>query len=269
MPQSCFDRHYQRLSERLLEAGIAPRHVRRYVRELSDHFDDLAREEIAGGAARELAQTRALARLGGEEDLARAMLSRPELRSLTARYPWAVFGLGPIALLLLSIVGGLYLEVWLIDHTGWVMRGLGLTPGPAAARLATRIYTTYNTLIVFGGPLLFAWLFYWVGARQRMRPAWIATGVMLICVLGGLQNLIFYDTGCRGCGVLVIQSGLLSGIAWWGKGLHYAAAGAFAPFPWAEGLAHVAMNLAIAGCVWWWSARRKASPALALHTAPM
>ncbi len=35
-----------------------------------------------------------------------AMLARPELRSLTARFPWAVFGVGPIVLLALSIVGG-------------------------------------------------------------------------------------------------------------------------------------------------------------------
>ena len=44
----CFDR----LAERLLHAGIAPRHVRRYTRELSDHFDDLVRVENAGGASR-------------------------------------------------------------------------------------------------------------------------------------------------------------------------------------------------------------------------
>jgi hypothetical protein len=268
MPQPRFDRQYQRLSERLLTAGIAPRHVRRYVRELSDHFDDLVREEIGGGASRELAETRALSRLGHDDDLADAMMARPELRSLTSRFPWAVFGGGPVVLLALSIVGGLYFEVWLINHTAWVMRALGLTPGPAAARLATQIYTIYNTLIVYGGPLLFAWMFAWMGSRQRMRPAWIGTGIVLICVLGGLQNLIFYDTGCRGCGVLLIQSGLLSGIAWWSGGLHFAGDGLFAPFPWAEGLARAAMNLAIAGGVWWWfTARKKASTAVALHTA--
>jgi hypothetical protein len=101
-----------------------------------------------------------------------------------------------------------------------------------------------------------------------MRPAWIVTGVALICVLGGLQNLIFYDTGCRGCGVLLVQSGLLQGIAWWGGGLHFSGDGLFAPFPWAEGLARAAMNLVIAGGVWWLSAKRKSSHAMVLsHTA--
>ncbi len=246
MPQLRFDR----LTERLLAAGIAPRHVRRYARELSDHYDDLLREEVAAGAGRELAEARALSRLGSEDDLAEAMLARPGLRSLTARYPWAVFGLGPVALLALSVVGGLYFEFWLINHTGFVFRWFGMQPSLATARKATAIYTIYNTLIVYGGPLLFAWLFYWIGARQRMRPAWIVTGVALFCVLGGFQNLVFYDTGCRGCGHLMMSSALIP------------------PFPHLlAGLARAAMNLAIAGGVWWLATRHKASAALALsHT---
>jgi hypothetical protein len=91
-----------------------------------------------------------------------------------------------------------------------------------------------------------------------MRSAWIVTGVALICVLGGFQNLIFYDTGCRGCGHLLIQSGLLSPF------LHF-----FAPFNFAEGVARAIMNLAIVGGVWFLSARRKALSAMELHTARM
>jgi hypothetical protein len=256
MRQSRFDLQYQRLSERLLQAGIAPRHVCRTVRELSDHFDDLVREEIAGGAARELAETRALSRLGSEEDLTQAMLSRPELRSLTARFPWAVFGLGPIVLVALSVVGGLFFEVWLINHTSFVWAWFHMQPSPASARIATKIYTAYNMLVVFGGPLLFAWLFYWIGSRQRMPRAWIIAGVVTVCVMGGFQNLIFYDTGCRGCGVLLIQSGLLSPF------LHFTQDGLFAPFNFAEGFARAAMNLAIAGGVWWFSIHRKPSASM-------
>ncbi|HEX4104819.1 MAG TPA: hypothetical protein VHX92_01180, partial [Rhizomicrobium sp.] len=149
MPQPRFER----LSERLLAAGIAPRHVRRYVRELRDHFDDVMREEKAGGASRELAETRALSRLGNDEDLAQAMLSKPELRSLTARFPWAVFGIGPIVMLAASLVGALYLEFWLLHLPGGVFSyWRGQPPGPVTAKLATQVYTVYNTLIVYGGP---------------------------------------------------------------------------------------------------------------------
>src|ERR1700744_986606 len=255
MPQPRFDR----LSERLLTAGIAPPHVRRYVRELSDHFGDLVREEIAGGAARELAGTRALARLGTDDDLVAAMLSRPELRSLTSRFPWAVFGLGPILLLAASIVGALYLEIWLLNHSGGVFSYFtGRPPGPVSARLATKVYTVYNTLAVFGAPLLFAWMFYWLGSRQRMRPAWIVTGVALICVLGGFQNLIFYDKAHIGGGVLLIESGLVSPF------VHFTSDSFFSPFPYAEGFARAAMNLAIAGGVWLLAVRRKSHAPLRL-----
>jgi len=256
----CFDR----LAERLLRAGIAPRHVRRYTRELNDHFDDLVGEEITGGASRALAETRALSRLGSEDNLAAAMLARPELKSLTSRFPWAVFGLGPVLLLTLSIVGGLYLEIWLLNHPSGVFTYLaGQPPGPVTAKLATRVFTVYNTLVVYIAPLLFAWAFYWLGSRQRMRPAWIITGVTLICVLGGFQELVFYDKGYVGGGVLSFQSGLLYFLplpkdTW-----------LYSPHPhFAQEVARAAMNLAIAGGVWWWlSARKKVGAAIALHAA--
>jgi len=247
MPQPRFDR----LSERLLQAGIAPRHVRRYCRELSDHFDDLVREEKAGGAEREFAETRALSRLGNDDDLADAMLAKPELISLTARYPWAVFGIGPLVLVAASVAGALYFEHWLLNQPiGIFSWWTGQPPGPITAKFATQVYTVYNTLVVYGGPLLLAWLLYWLGSRQRMPVGWIVTGVALVCVLGGFQDIIFYDTGCRGCGHLIVNSGLVP------------------PFPnLPVSLARAAMNLAIAGGVWFLLAKRKASYAMALsHT---
>ncbi|MGH6828431.1 MAG: hypothetical protein ACREFW_05945 [Rhizomicrobium sp.] len=261
MPQPCFDRQYRRLSERLLRAGIAPRHVRRYGRELGDHFDDLVREERTGGAARELAETKALARLGNDDALAQAMLSRPQLRSLTARYPWAVFGLGPVVVLALSVVGALYLEIWLLHHSGGLFTyWTGRPPGPVTAKLATQVYTVYNTLAVTIAPLLFAWLFYWLGSRQRLRPVWIVTGVVLICVLGGVQELVVYDKGYVGGGVLSFQSGLLYFVPLPKGSWLYSAHPHFV----AE-IAHAAMNLAIAGGAWFLSAKWKAShPGMAL-----
>jgi hypothetical protein len=39
-------RPFENLRERLLRAGVAPRHVQRYLRELSDHYEDVV---VAGG----------------------------------------------------------------------------------------------------------------------------------------------------------------------------------------------------------------------------
>ncbi len=87
---------FESLAERLLRAGVAPRHVRRYLRELSEHQEDLLRAELAKGSDAIAAREAARARLGTEESLAQSMLERPELRSTAARFPALVFGFGPV-----------------------------------------------------------------------------------------------------------------------------------------------------------------------------
>ena len=55
------------LRERLLRAGVAPRHVRRYLTELHEHWSDLVAEEQRSGRSRTEAEAVALARLGRVE----------------------------------------------------------------------------------------------------------------------------------------------------------------------------------------------------------
>jgi hypothetical protein len=109
-------KRFEDLREKLLMAGVAPRHVRRYLAELKDHLDDLRGETGSEEAA--------LARLGSLEDLAKPILARPELRSLTARYPSAILGIGPIALWLGAVVGSVCLLIVLTP----VLRERGLMP---------------------------------------------------------------------------------------------------------------------------------------------
>jgi hypothetical protein len=42
-------KQFDKLRERLLRAGVAPRHVHRYLNELSDHLADLTAEEERDG----------------------------------------------------------------------------------------------------------------------------------------------------------------------------------------------------------------------------
>jgi hypothetical protein len=86
---------FETLRESLLHGGIAPRHVRRYLRELDDHLCDLTEAQRAAGHDEADAAARALALLGSEEELGAAMLAQPSLSSLPARAPWLVFGLLP------------------------------------------------------------------------------------------------------------------------------------------------------------------------------
>ncbi len=86
---------FHELRERLLRAGVAPRHVRRYLRELAEHLADLRAEEERAGLSRTDAESAALMRLGGMDDLAKAMIGQRQFQSWCARAPWAMFGLAP------------------------------------------------------------------------------------------------------------------------------------------------------------------------------
>ena len=87
---------FEGLRERLLRAGVAPRHVRRYLRELREHYDDVLQDELTKNADLVAAREAAWARLGTDESLAQSMLGRPELRSTAARFPALFFGVGPV-----------------------------------------------------------------------------------------------------------------------------------------------------------------------------
>src|ERR1022692_2861130 len=88
--------HFEGLRDRLLRGGVAPRHVTRYLTELTEHVVDLVAEEKRAGSDHEAAVRTALTRIGDLDSLAQTMLSRKELRSWSNRLPWAVFLLGPL-----------------------------------------------------------------------------------------------------------------------------------------------------------------------------
>ena len=190
MPQSRFDE----LRERLLHAGIAPRHVRRYIAELRDHFDDLVREETANGASRNAAEAKARTRLGNDNDLAETMLARPDLRSLMARYPWAVFGVGPVVLVLASLAGALAIEIGAVYLTTAVLHH------PTVAEREWFVFgvAVWNTLATFVAPFAIAAALCIAGQRQRMPAAWIFAGIAIACILGAFQEIHFSDDGHHG-----------------------------------------------------------------------
>src|SRR6202162_2856319 len=105
---------FHELRERLLRAGVAPRHVRRYLFELADHLAALRAEEKRAGRSRADAESAALVRLGGIDDLAKAMTEQRHFQSWCVRAPWAMFGLAPLLLL-----AGAYLVACFYLWCGW------------------------------------------------------------------------------------------------------------------------------------------------------
>lgn len=180
---------FDELRERLLRAGVAPRHVRRYVAELSDHLADLNAEEEREGRNPADAEAAALARLGSVDDLAKAMIGKREFQSLCARAPWAVFGCGSICLLAGAyLLGCVYL---------WILWQVFL-PGadtPFGHGNIGPIYGFQNICIqagkfyYLGAPILVGWGMGVIALRQRVKAIWLAIGLALIGWMGSTSQI--------------------------------------------------------------------------------
>ena len=197
------------LRERLLLAGIAPRHVRRYLRELREHLDDLTAQQRQAGYDGEDAAIRARARLGGDDELAAAMLAQKQFRSIAARAPWAVFLiLPPVAAIAIGMIpiGGLILAG---KYFGYLGRAASLPPS-WFQMLGTNLVLAANlTTMPLAGTLFVA-----IAARQRMKLVWplAATLMLLVLVVRGEVLFAAHQKGhlSIGFGLVFLQNwGLL------------------------------------------------------------
>lgn len=168
------------LRERLLEAGIAPRHVHRYVAELREHAADLTADGVAAGLTRPEAAAWAASRLGTPDDLAQAMIRRGDFRSWGAKAPWAVYGIAPLVgvaacygLVLAALIG------ILVAHRPYPGAHPILPPwfGTATATLGY-LHSLVLPLLIGGGVA-------WMAARQRTPALWPCVALLIIAVIGG------------------------------------------------------------------------------------
>ncbi|MBB6251990.1 hypothetical protein [Nitrospirillum iridis] len=170
---------FDRLHERLLTAGIAPRHARRYITELREHASDLTAEEMAAGCSRIDAETRALARLGNQDELAQALLRRGDFRSWGARAPWAVYGIGAVLSTLATFVVALATIAAIIETH---------RPAPDAHPVLPHWFGNAVTIISYVQslvlPLLIGGGFAVMAARQRMPALWPSLALLAVGVLG-------------------------------------------------------------------------------------
>lgn len=160
---------FESLEDTLLRGGIAPRHVRRYLRELEEHLSDIATAQAAAGHDAQAAADRARAALGRDEDLAAAMLIQRDFRSLSARFPWLAFGMLPV--LVLSLMVPLYMLVLVV---------LEMLNAPALiSPLAGVMLFAGNFILVPAVALLFVVM----ARRQRHSLAWPILSTVIILFL--------------------------------------------------------------------------------------
>lgn len=88
---------FDSLAAQLTRAGIAPRHVRRAVTELQDHYADLVDAAIADGISRDEAETQAMSRIGNLEHVSEAYRAQPALRGWAHRWPHVAVAVYPLA----------------------------------------------------------------------------------------------------------------------------------------------------------------------------
>lgn len=188
------------LSERLLRAGVAHCHVRRYVRELDDHYQDALREELAKGLDRSLAEQTAWARLGNEEELVRSVLAQSALRSTAARFPVLVFGATPVFFWFTSLALSLFaLSVCVESYE---------QPAPLPLWVVESSYA----LVLFWIrvlPVVLGVLLLVASMHQRMTTHWPLIGTALVAFLAGTTSVNLLLAATTEASSLGVNSSLL------------------------------------------------------------
>ncbi len=174
------------LRERLLRAGVAPRHARRYLRELAEHLADLTAEEIAAGRAGAEAENVAFARLGNIDELADAIIRQGQFRSWASRAPWLTFGAGSLAAL-----AGAYLIACGVLLCGWkLFMPTAETPfGYAPPHAFAKFYFAADKSWYYGAPVVVGLVIAIVAIRQRLKSLWPAIGLALIAYMAATAHI--------------------------------------------------------------------------------
>ncbi|MDE2138560.1 MAG: hypothetical protein KGJ68_14100 [Gammaproteobacteria bacterium] len=179
------ENEFASLQERLLRGGIAPRRAERLLLELKTHAAALLEEETARGQAPEAAQAAARSRLGSDDEIVRKALEQPALKSWGARWPLIVCVLLPPAGLLAVSVGTLSALVALVA---------------VSERVGERVTMLIAWLVLYGFPLLCAFLLVRYTVTRRLGLAWPLLGLLLMAALGAWSTftVVWPQAGVQG-----------------------------------------------------------------------
>jgi len=184
---------FDAIQERLLKCGVAPRHVRRYIGELDDHFTQLAAQLHRGGCGIEEARSQARTRLGDDAQLVSAMLELPGIRAWSARAPWLVFSAIPPAMTFVVFLVPLFF-VRLISPLGGI-RGSMLIWLPASyADVAGYLVDACNLMVAPAVSALFAVMVF----RQRLDARWALLAAFSIIMLSPQASTYFSEQTTAG-----------------------------------------------------------------------
>jgi hypothetical protein len=177
---------FEGLSLRLLQAGIAPREVKRLVAEIEAHFADLVAELRSAGLSQAQSESQAAVRLGTEDVLIANILAHPELRSWARQRPWLAFVLLPLLALAVQFVLSMLAAVGVIAFSTQVLGITALYPGPVPWVVrGLQAYGVWIAPIVAAGAACF------LAVRSGAPLIWPIVGCALIAILGAATNASF------------------------------------------------------------------------------
>jgi hypothetical protein len=106
--------------------------------------------------------------------------------SLCVRAPWAIFSLAPV-----SFLAGCYVAACLILWIGWtIFLPKSETPfGGGPMHGFENLYFQFGKYFYGGAPILVAWVFAGIAARQRAKAAWPLTGFVLVAWIGAAARI--------------------------------------------------------------------------------
>ena len=172
----------KRLQQRLVELGCPLARVRRLVREMADHRDDLKQAALAEGLSERDAEARAQAQLGDPMVLAEDLMAALRRSSWWGRHCVVTFGLLPLLafpiLWLLLLVVELLLEITL--GYGWNTGKLHVAVNdPVTFQYLVILFQFMDYAAIALATLLFCWL-----ARQT------AVGFRWMVTAGAVCSLV-------------------------------------------------------------------------------
>jgi len=184
------DDNFSTLGERLLRAGIAPRHVRRLLDELAAHHALLIEEETGRGQPPDTARSLARERLGTDDEIVARARAQVALRSWGARWPLACaiapfLGMvGSAVLLMASLVLLCSLAAAGGDAGTWLRRGTQFT----------------GWIMMYGLPLVWVYVLARYSVSRRLRWGWPLAGLILTAAAGAgtTFEVVWPHPGVRG-----------------------------------------------------------------------
>jgi hypothetical protein len=168
---SKFQSDLDQFVQALLRGGVAPKVIGRTVEELRDHYDDLCESQTPDEARRQL---------GSLEEIAADLIARKELQSWSARWPWLMYILLPVAGVICAIVLGAV-------SVGYSWRAIeffvGVTLVPAESVTAAVNIVFWSIAHVL--PVALAVVVGWHAVITRRPLVWPVMGLIVLCMAGG------------------------------------------------------------------------------------